>query len=247
MKLEQEFLELRGITEYTYEKQFISKKNKVHLVKALLENGKKESFVVKEYSDDVLPVNREADMLTGLYQAGLTVPGLYYKGENHLVMEYIKGAALIDIMTDSEYIAGESLDYINTKGIASHLARWLEHFYKAAQSITGKKTILWDINLRNFLVGYKLYGIDFEDCREGAVEEDMGRLMAYIVTYEPSFTPYKMNFAREVYSALGRRVYLDMDRVVAELLKEFDALRERRGMEIPEGVAEGIMKDDLSP
>ncbi|MDD2574537.1 MAG: hypothetical protein WCS98_07555 [Bacillota bacterium] len=247
MMIEQDFLDQRGITEYTYEKQFLSKKNKVHLIRALLENGSTQDFVVKEYRDNHNSVQREADILDGLYREGISVPRLYYWGESSMIMEYIKGSVLLDIMTDAEYIFGENIDYINVKGIAFHMSRWLDSFYKAAKRITGKKTILWDINLRNFLVGYKLYGIDFEECREGAVEEDMGRLMAFIVTYQPAFTTYKTRFAREVYSALDSRMSLDRDRVMVELLKELDAIRERRNMEIPTGIVERIMMEDPSP
>jgi hypothetical protein len=96
-------------------------------------------------------------------------------------------------------------------------------------------------------VGYKLYGIDFEDCREGAVEEDIGRLNGLIsITYEPAFTEYKMQFAREVLSALGSRMPLDSDQVLSEIVKELDAIGERRGMEIPGDIAERIMAEDLS-
>lgn len=246
MNLEQDFLDQRGITGYTCEKQFVSKKNRVHLARALFEDGSTQNFVIKEYLDNHRSIQREADILEGLYSKGISVPRLYYRGEGTIVMEYIKGSALLDIMTDAEYIAGESIDYINVKGMAFHVSRWLERFYKAAERITGKKTILWDINLRNFIVGYKLYGIDFEDCREGAVEEDMGRLTAYIVTYEPAFTPYKMQFAREVLSALGSRMPLDSDQVLSEIVKELDAIGERRGMEIPGDIAERIMAEDLS-
>jgi hypothetical protein len=131
--------------------------------------------------------------------------------------------------------------------MASHIARWLDGFYKAMEQITGRRIILWDINLRNFLVGYKLYGIDFEECREGAYEEDLGRLLAFIVTYAPAFTPYKIEFAREVYNALGSRLDLDRDRVMAETTKEFDAIRDRRGMEIPEDIVGRIIPVNLFP
>ncbi len=75
----------------------------------------------------------------------------------------------------------------------------------------------------------------------------MGRLLAFIVTYAPAFTPYKIEFAREVYNALGRRLDLDRDRVMAETAKEFDAIRDRRGMEIPEDIVGRIIPVNLFP
>ena len=247
MQLEQEFIDQRNVTGYTLEKRFNSKRNSVYLVRVRQEELGERYYVVKEYPVQDSSIDIETELLQALYKKGVSVPRVYYRGIRSVVMEYIKSPTLLDVMTDAEYTAGESYDYINTKGMASHFARWLEHFYKAAEGITGKRTILWDINLRNFLVGYKLYGIDFEDCREGIVEEDMGRLMAYIVTYEPSCTLYKINFAREVYNALDGRIPLDRNRVMAEMLKEFDAIRGRRDMEIPGDIAERVMTEDLSP
>lgn len=241
MELEWELLDQWNITEYNLLKQFVSKKNRVHLVRALLQNGSRQSFVVKEYRSGSYSIQREAEMLEGLHKNGISVPRLYYKGKRSIVMEYIKGPTLIDVLTDAEYMTGQSFDYANSKGVASHLARWFDMFYKAARSINDENTILWDINLRNFLLDFKLYGIDFEDCREGVVEEDMGRLMAFIVTYQPAFTPYKMQFAREVYDAMNDRMLLDRDRVMAEVLKEFEAIRVRRSMDIPESIATEIM------
>ncbi len=246
MQLEQEFIETRNIIEYSVDKQFFSKKNRVHLVRAVLNDCTEQLFVVKEYPEQVSPVNMEASLLVALDKKGLSVPKLYYKGKGSIVMEYIRGATLVDALTDAEYYTRKSRDYINIKGLAEHLARWLDGFYRTSSQITGKSTILQDINLRNFLLGYKLYGIDFEDCREGLIEEDMGRLLAFIVTYEPAFTTFKMGFAREVYYALAKRMPLNRDRVIAEASKEFDAIRERRDMMVPEGIAGEILLGDLT-
>lgn len=247
MQLEKEFIDRWNITGYQIEKQFNSKKNKVYLVRADIEGAGQKRFVLKQYKGRRRSASREADILVELYKRGVSVPELYYRGAKSIVIEYVNGPTLIDVMTDAEYIAGQKFDYINAKGMASHIARWLDDFYKAMEQITGRSIILWDINLRNFLVGYKLYGIDFEECREGAYEEDLGRLLAFIVTYAPAFTPYKIEFAREVYNALGRRLDLDRDRVMAETAKEFDAIRDRRGMEIPEDIVRRIIPVNLFP
>ena len=247
MQLEKEFIDRWNITGYQIEKQFNSKKNNVYLVRADIEGACKKRFVLKQYKGRRSYISREADILAELYKRGISVPELYYRGARSIAMEYINSPTLIDVMTDAEYVAGQKFDYINAKGMASHIAKWLDNFYKAMEKKTGKRIILWDINLRNFLVGYKLYGIDFEDCREGAYEEDLGRLLAFIVTYAPAFTPYKIEFAKEVYNALGGRLVLDRDRVMAETAEEFNAIRERRGMEIPEDIVGRIIPVNLSP
>ncbi len=234
MIVEQGFLDQWDISEYRIKKQFPSKKNRVYLVKGRYDSGGTLNFVLKAYNDDIeSSIQREADFLEGLHREGVNVPKLYYRGERSIMMEYIKGATLIDTMTDVEYIAGKNRDYINVKGIAMHMARWLDSFYQGAKKLTGKDTILWDVNLRNFLIDFKLYGIDFENCREGYVEEDIGRLMAFIVTYEPAFTDFKVQFAQEIYNAVQSRLPVDRDRVKEEILKEFHAIERRRDIKIP--------------
>ena len=245
MQLEKEFIDRWNITEYHIEKQFNSKKNKVYLVKADIEGTGEKRFVLKQYKGRRSSISGEADILAELHKRGVSVPKLYYRGARSIILEYIKGPTLIDVMTDAEYIAGQKFDYVNSRGMALHIARWLYNFYKAMEQVTGRSIILWDINLRNFLVGYKLYGIDFEDCREGAYEEDLGRLLAFIVTYAPAFTPYKIEFAKEVYNALGRCLDLDRGRVMDETAKELDAIRKRRGMEISEDVVGRIIPMNL--
>jgi tRNA A-37 threonylcarbamoyl transferase component Bud32 len=241
MHLEQDFLHQWCITEYTCDKQFASKKNDVYLVSVVINETDKQYFVVKEYRDETEAMAKEAFLLDALYKKGVCVPKLYYSGKGYIVMEYINGAPLIDVLTDAEYYTQQSIDYINLEGIAAHLVRWLDGFYKAAADITGTGTILWDINLRNFLVGYRLYGIDFEEYREGAVEEDIGRLMAFAITYEPAFTEFKMRFAREILSAIEKRRQVDKSRVMDEIIKELDAIQGRRDIVIPQDIDYGIL------
>jgi tRNA A-37 threonylcarbamoyl transferase component Bud32 len=241
MQLDQEFVSRWRITKYICEKQFASKRNDVYLVSAVCDGSGTQRFVVKEYREQADTVTKEAFLLKALYTKGVSVPRLYYKGNRCIVVEHINGTPLLDVMTDAEYFARESMDYINLKGIATHVARWLDGFYKAIAEITGRDTILWDINLRNFLVGYKLYGIDFEDCREGAIEEDIGRLIAFSITYEPAFTQYKMKFAKGIYDAMGELRPLNRDKVMNEVIKELDAIRERRDIVIPQDIEYRIL------
>ena len=94
-------------------------------------------------------------------------------------------------------------------------------------------------------MGYKLYSIDFEDCRKGLWRR-IWEGLRLILSRTTGFYPYKMQFAREVFSALGSRMPLDSDQVLSEIVKELDAIGERRGMEIPGDIAERIMAEDLS-
>jgi tRNA A-37 threonylcarbamoyl transferase component Bud32 len=150
--------------------RFISRKNQV-----TLENG----AVVKRYADKSALL-REEQALKRLYHAGLAVPLLLGGGEDFLLMEYISGETY------------EALTERMTPDKAEALAGWLEKYHRIAGCLKG------DVNLRNFLwTGKECVGLDFEDIPiMGEPEIDMGKMIAFALTYKPSFSAAKAECAR---------------------------------------------------
>ncbi|MBA1334480.1 MAG: hypothetical protein HPY66_2329 [Firmicutes bacterium] len=241
MLLDQGFIRTNNIREYRVETKFDSKKNDVYKIRAVHLNGENKAYIVKVYAEPHNAADREAELLTGLHDRGVAVPELYYRGENFLVLEFLNGPTLLDIISDLEGRPDSGPVYTGSYGLAVHLCRWLKDFYRAVPEITGSSTIFWDMNLRNFLITYRVYGLDFEDCREGCIEEDAGRLFSYIITYLPAFTSYKMRFAKQIIDILGKEMDLDSERVAWEIGKELKAIGVRRNMEIPEGIVKSAL------
>ncbi len=64
------------------------------------------------------------------------------------------------------------------------LACQLALFYTTLHKPLRRQCILEDIYLRNFLLHDSVYGTGFECCLSGACEENIGRLFAFVHTYD---------------------------------------------------------------
>ncbi|UNC91951.1 BUD32 family EKC/KEOPS complex subunit [Candidatus Contubernalis alkaliaceticus] len=232
--LEEKFIKQWEIKEYCLIKKFKSKKNQVYLIKAEMESGLTESFVLKEYADGTKDMEKEASILHKLQEKKIHAPILYYMGKKHIVMEYIQGQLFLDFFEEME-MAGplEKEAWHTACATASSLAYWFKNFYKVMENHYGKTMIMYDINLRNFIIRDEIYGFDFEDCRLGKKETDTGRLCAYLLTYEPAFTDWKKELVREFFIIFTKNLDLDPSLVKEEMFKELESISQRRKLVYP--------------
>jgi len=128
----------------------------------------------------------EANILKRLYSRGVYVPKIISCENNLLAMEYIESMTLTDYIELYE-------DQPFTDTIVERITSWFESFYNAIplNSLRG------DVNCRNFLVtpDLNIAGVDFETPCTGIRETDLGKLIAYILTYRPKYTAYKKYLA----------------------------------------------------
>ena len=128
-------------------------------------------------------------MLQLLKEKGLSVPQVFIIQDQYVIMEYIEGKTLLETIEEREvdYKLKKGCCYQSNQQLISALIEWLKNFYRYAD----ERIILKDINLRNFIINNdgEIYGFDFEDCDVGKIKEDVGKLCAYILTYDPPFTP----------------------------------------------------------
>ncbi|HHX54068.1 MAG TPA: hypothetical protein GX704_04080 [Clostridiales bacterium] len=197
---------------------FYSKKNRV-----TLEDG----VVIKRHSD-VFSSIREARALTELREAGLAVPFLLGRDENVIRMEYIPGEiyhALTEEMTPEHALA---------------LADWLAKYHDITGLLRG------DVNLRNFIWnGRECVGVDFEDVpAAGEREADMGKILAFAVTYKPCLSPGKTECARQLLRAFvktgGRK-----EKIRSFYLGEILDMERRRKGDFPGAEALGVYWEEF--
>jgi tRNA A-37 threonylcarbamoyl transferase component Bud32 len=181
--------------------RFASKKNCVTL---------KDGIIIKEHSDKEALL-REAAALERLRSAGLAVPALLGQDATSLRLEYIQGPTYVELVDEM------------TAQQAQALADWLG----AYQSITG--LLRGDCNLRNFLwCNGKCVGVDFEDKpTRGDREVDMGKILAFAVTYEPALTEAKRACGRLVLQAM-LQTGGDLWRIRSAYLDEIASMNRRR-------------------
>ena len=187
-----------------------------------------EAGVVLKHHDDGETLLREAHALEQLHQAGLAVPALLGIKKNTLKLEYIEGPTYVDLVDTM------------TLEQAEGLAAWLAEYHRLSGMLRG------DCNLRNFLWSQgQCVGVDFED--EGTVgepESDMGKILAFAVTYSPPFTPNKAACGRLLLQAF-RATGGDLAAIKDAYLVELAAMNQRRQSMLVHPSAAALFFDGL--
>ena len=193
---------------------FRSKRNKV-----LLRGGIVEKHLVSDGAATL-----EADALVCLFAAGTAVPELIAREGSVIKMRYIAGETLPDVLVRLEKTEDESA----LERAADEIIRWLGNFYMAVD-YENTKVIRGDVNGRNFLFdGERCWSVDFEEHATGVKEQDIGRLIAYILTYDPPNTAVKTAFADRLLSMAAQTLGSDMTETIHYRDLELEAMHIRR-------------------
>jgi hypothetical protein len=80
-----------------------------------------------------------------------------------------------------------------------------------------------DNNLRNFIYANNtVYGLDFEDCSWGFIEEDIGQVCAYILANRPAFSGARLSeissLVREYFLYDNDLSFTEIKRIILEEL-----------------------------
>lgn len=226
MKLEDSFIKLYGIIDYKVEKQFVSKKNKVWLIDYFTKDSEKKC-IVKCFNGYNL-CNKEYIYLNNLKIKGIKVPDVYYVGIDYIVEEFLDGILLLDYINNMENTG----DY-RFIDLFDMLFMWFNEFYNYTEKIMSKRIILKDINFRNFIIkDDSIYGFDFEDCTIGKIEEDIGKIAAFSLTYYPIFTNWKIEFVKSFIEYFYNKLHLSKTDVMVEMNKELEKIGKRRNIKI---------------
>ena len=166
----------------------------------------------------------ESEFLSRLYDKGVPVPRAELVDPLTIHLEYIDSLTLPDYLDILEQNHGSGL----LTAAADALAEWLVIFYGAINhNSTGE--IRGDVNGRNFLYANgTFYGVDFEEHCYGAIEQDVGRIIAFVSTYTPPDTKIKKAFAARLNETLSRKVPLDASLVERHRVQELARMRVRR-------------------
>ncbi len=179
-------------------------------------------YVLKEYSNKHSFI-KEYDILNFLASKHLNVPEILANDGNQLYLDYIKGMNFLDYFTELEIRLSEGYeDFLN------RFADFHRVLYQALREYK-KDTILGDMNFRNYIImGKRISRIDFEDCTVGAIETDIGKMAAFALTYDPSFTIWKKKFSRKLTDIFSDKLNLSKEKIITAMEKELDDIRIRR-------------------
>jgi tRNA A-37 threonylcarbamoyl transferase component Bud32 len=163
----------------------------------------------------------EASILCELREAGVAVPEVISCRGDLLILEYLPGEPLPDIIERGGY---------DSEAIAAALCGWFAVFYAA---VPGE--LRGDVNGRNFLYGRagrcdgaKIYSVDFEQRCHGSIARDAGRLAAFIETYETCDRASQAALSQVFMKDYSERFHCEMNEILAEREMEYVAMRLRR-------------------
>lgn len=230
------------IDSYKIKEKFKSRKNEVYYVNLKKTDKQVIPCVLKKYITSRENKSKETFLLKVLRENGLNVPKVYFEGSNHILLQYIDGETLLDILVNLENQQNDNIDFENNYKLLYKLFEWLENLYSISNKALGKAYIFEDINFRNFIInGDKIYGVDFEDCHcKGYKERDGGRICAFLITYDPAFTQWKVAVTKQAIEIMTKEFGYNRRLLKEEVEKEFLAIEKRRGAKIPGGIVERI-------
>jgi tRNA A-37 threonylcarbamoyl transferase component Bud32 len=142
----------------------------------------------------------------------LTLPTIFEKDNenNVLIMGYIPGKNLGDILDDSLVNLGEK------QTMMCLLAQWFAQFHTFFRKDM-KFRIRGDPNVRNFLFNNQMWGVDFEESRNGNPGDDIGGLCASLLTFDPMFTSEKFGLCRKFIEEYLHNVSWQLEKINDEV------------------------------
>ena len=207
-----------------YTEKKYSLRNNVFYVEAVTKENKEQRYIIKEHINS--STGDEVFFLNALQRQGINVPQIIWHDGKIIIMEYIQGILLTDLLNDQE--ADRDL-WIN------ELAKWLRKLHGLIDVSDKVCLSMSDLNLRNFIFdGRKFYGIDFEDICFYPPERDLGVICAFVLNNDPMFEQWKYRVCGLLISAYektpgsGRHTKLDQEAISYYLIEELkDAARRR--------------------
>ncbi len=179
------------------------------------------TYVSKEFSN---PNCLENELCYLALMDGTRCPKLLRSWTGGLDLAYLEGPTLLDVFVSLED------ENRSPSNLISQLLDSLAIFYDKTAAHFGVPHHIGDINFRNFIChNGAIYLIDFELCKEGPLEEDMGRIMAFALMYHPVETPWKHQFVAEFLAQCTPRFALSPEDVLHYYHDELAEIHRRRG------------------
>ena len=203
-----------------------SKRNRVEKVPFPLGKGTVWS-VRKDFGENREGYRTELAMSELLAGAGVPVAPILRAEEPVITYRWLEGGPLADLLDEAEEDPGRMA---LLRGALRTLCGWLEAYYAAVRSSGGGVRVLGDAHLRNFLLleDGGVAGVDFECCRPGRPEEDVARLAAFTLTYDPARTPGKQELAALLCRECQNRLGLDEALLEQKITEELAGIARRR-------------------
>ncbi len=193
-----------------------SRRNEVWLV----EN--EEIYIQKRYTQ---PESKQQELFYLEIMKGMHVPAVERVEKEWIQLSYLEGRLLLDIYEELERQQASPLHVIR------QLVNSMEEFYQKTIEHFGRSHSLGDMNFRNYIIRENIcYRIDLEECTQGTIEEDVGRLMAFAMWYDPICTNWKEVFIATLKKECEERFHLQGEQIQGYYEDEVGRIKIRRGI-----------------
>lgn len=230
--VDKKFIEKHNIKRISIEEKLYSKKNDVYIIKVSFALKPERLYIYKEFKgeDKSRRLRREIYFYKEFY-----APRLFYRGKSFIILEFLGRKNLLDYIEEKEnkeYVQNDKSDLKTSlyehKPLQDALGLIIS-FNSCMKAIKKRSYILGDMSFRNFiLVSDRILRVDFEDCREGKIEEDAGKFIAFFLTYKPEFTEWKKQLAESIKNHCIYHLNMNSKLLEEEILKEFKSMKSRR-------------------
>jgi len=169
--------------------------------------------------------------------SALNMPFSYEKDSdnNVLLMNYIMGENLCDVINDEKTISSENQRIMIL--LAGWFARFHRYFKKEDHII-----IRGDSILRNFILADCIWGIDFEESRMGKPVEDIASMCSSILSTDPIFTSEKFKLCKTFIKSYEESVNWSLENINEEVAYALLETTCRRGNTLIKKDADKIVK-----
>ncbi|MEM2142194.1 MAG: hypothetical protein QXQ81_02920 [Candidatus Thorarchaeota archaeon] len=162
---------------FVIRRRFRSRKNTVLHIRVMSDSGPDGDIVAKLFEKNTLSVER--DVLLGCTEAGIPVPRLIAADNDVILMEYVPGANMVDLINCSY-----------AESMIDALAEWYHRFHHSMKRNRG------DSILRNFIWTHRgVVGVDFEESASGEWIDDIAGIAASLLDTDPVFDVRKRALA----------------------------------------------------
>ncbi|WP_414732245.1 hypothetical protein [Acetobacterium carbinolicum] len=212
----------------TYEviRQFKSKKNRVRLIK--ISDGEQVLELIEKKFAKTESLENELAMLKLLSDMDFSVALCRGRFDRVLLYEYLEGVTLCEKLevAEAQETSRSGDTVMPGKEIIDLFKKTIDWLNRLHQK-TG--LAFYDINLRNFIIrDGTVYAIDYEDSQALTTAVDYGRLLAFTLTYRPSFTQWKKALISELEDYLKNQIKADLNEIRLEKEKELVRIKKRR-------------------
>jgi tRNA A-37 threonylcarbamoyl transferase component Bud32 len=190
------------------QRRFESKKNTVGYV---VYNG--QPRILKWF---VPGLKQNMDLEYSILKKGfsdITMPSPLEKDveNNVLVMSYIMGENVCDIVNDLRMVLGEKQKVVHL------LADWFVNFHSFFKSDDGFR-LRGDATLKNFILSRgRIWGVDFEESRIGKPSEDLATLCVSLLSTDPMFTDEKFQLCQIFLDSYRKSVKWSVEQLNADI------------------------------